>query len=182
MPEVTKITDHADRAKARLIQQSRDKTRIRQLLDALNEQSQDYEDDIFPLFQLLDIDAMEGAQLDGIGEIVGLTRDGRSDVEYRTALRQKIGINTSSGTPDEIISVFAIATGSTLVSIQYFEDHPAKFGIYGDAASYPADIASVIQSVSPAAVGVGIYHRLRQEGSADLITQEGGGAIFVNSP
>lgn len=71
-----------------------------------------------------------GAQLDGIGSIVGEARRGRSDFDYRRAIIIRIAINTSKGTPEDAINVFALVTGSTIV--QLLEYFPGVVSITGN--------------------------------------------------
>jgi hypothetical protein len=171
MPVVSQITDHADQAKARLTQQFRDRQRIRDLLDAFNAQTQDCEDEIFPLFQILDIDVMVGAQLDGIGEIVGQLRNGASDADYRIAIRGKIVINQGSGTPDEVILGYQFYTGSTLSSIDLSEEFPAGYVIYGDGTD-PSNLLSLMEAVSVGGVYVGLLDLLEWEDSDGALWED----------
>lgn len=168
---VTPITTHAADAKARLLQQFKDKANIEALLDAINVEVQRYEDEVMDLSDVLDIDLMGGVNLDNIGKIVGQPREGRSDADYRVAIRAKIGVNYSSGTPDEVIASFERITGST--DVTYAEDYPAGLWIYGDAPTYPDDILDQIDALAPASVYIGIMVRMLQEGTSEFILIEG---------
>jgi hypothetical protein len=176
---VTKITTHSADALARLLQQLKGKDNIAALLNAINAQVQQFENDTMSLSDLLDIDLMGGVNLDNIGDIVTQPREGRSDADYRQAIRDKISRNAGSGTPDQLIEIFRILTGSTLSSIDLLEYFPAGYGIYGDAATYPSNILESMDAATGAAIYVGIYERLTKEGSSDLITTEAGDAIYV---
>lgn len=181
MPEITQITTHVADARARIIHQFRGLTNYQTILDAIVDQIQDFEDASFDLFDLLDIDVMTGVNLDTIGEIVGEARQGKTDANYRIAIRQAISTRYGSGTPDELITLFQYLTGSTLGDIDYYPDYPAGYGIYGDAASYPAGTFDSMERASPAGVYVALFSRLTKEGSSDLITTEGGDAIYLRS-
>ncbi len=176
---VTPITTHAADALARLLQQFKDKARIEALLNAINVEVQRFEDEVMDLSDVLDIDVMGGVNLDNIGDIVDQAREGRSDSDYRQAIREKIFRNVSSGTADQIITIFKNLTGSTVVD--YLEDYPAGFCIYGDAASYPNGTLGAIDASAPAGVYVCLLTRLLQEGTSDLITTEAGDAIYLRS-
>lgn len=167
---VTPITTHAADARARLLQQFKDKPRIQALLDAINVEVQRYEDEVMDLSDVLDIDAMGGVNLDHIGDIVGQPREGRSDADYRTAIREKIARNVSSGTPDQVIQAFRGITGAT--SIDYDEDYPAGYVIYGDG-SQPASLVDSMKAASPAGVYVGLLDF--------LIWEDGDGALWEDS-
>jgi hypothetical protein len=148
------------------------------LVRAFANEVQDIEDADFPMLSLLDIDTMIGAQLDGIGDILTEPRAGQNDANYRVALKAKAARITASGTPEQIIERFITLTGST-PPVDFFEDFPAGYGIYGDAASYPSDILTSMEAASAVGVYVAIFQRLTKEGSSDLITTEGGDAIYT---
>ncbi|MCK4960818.1 MAG: DUF2612 domain-containing protein, partial [Planctomycetes bacterium] len=59
---------------------------IKKILKSFIEQVQDIEDSAQPFFDLLEIATQTGAQLDGIGEIVGQPREFFDDVTYRQLL------------------------------------------------------------------------------------------------
>jgi hypothetical protein len=176
----TIITDHDARAKARLLQQYKGKPNLEDFLDALNAQTQDYEDAVHPMLELLDIDTMVDDQLDKIGEIVTEPRNGASDANYRIAIRGKIAVMVGSGTPDEIIALFERITSSTNMFFWEDEDVPATFGIWGDAASYPASTLDQLDNAAPAAVQVSTLVRWQKEGSSDLITWEDTSTAYLN--
>ena len=180
MPEMTKITTLAVDAINRLIAQFKDKPKLEAFLNAVSNELQAFENASFELNSLLDIDTMEGAQLDGIGTIVVEPRQGKSDAEYRVALRQKIAANAGSGEPESVIETFLLVTGSTVAT--YMEDYPAGFGIYGDAASYPSGSLEAVRDASPAGVYLTFFSRLQKEGSSDLILTEAGDEIWLRSP
>lgn len=74
----------------------------------------------------------EGAQLDTIGIIVGLSRQGRDDTSYRSLLYTKIDINVSSGQPEKIISAIKILFDTE--NVEYTPVYPAKFRIWTDGS------------------------------------------------
>lgn len=113
MSNIVKITDHEDQAVARLASQFRDRDLIAGLVQSFVKQHQGMEDAIDQLLNERLIDTAIGEQLDGFGQIVGEDRQGRADDEYRIALKARMGRNTSEGTPDDVINVFNLLTGST---------------------------------------------------------------------
>lgn len=176
----TIISDHADQAKARRLEQFKQSPNLAAILDAFSAQAQDYEDAVHPMLALLDIDTMVDDQLDKIGELVNEPRAGATDANYRLAIRAKIAVIIGSGTPDELIELFDTLTGST--TIDYLELYPAGLGIYGDAASYPANTLEALDDSAVGGVYVALLTRLLQEGTTDLILQEGtSDAIYLQS-
>jgi hypothetical protein len=129
---VTQITDYEARAQARLPEQFKGKELINALVAAIANESQDFENAVFPLFDLLDIDIMIGAQLDGIGDILTEGRNGRNDADYRLALKAKGARITASGTPEQVIERY-IALTSPTGAVTYLEAFPAGFCLFSDA-------------------------------------------------
>jgi len=176
MPVITQITTHIADAKARLLSQFQGKTRIEGLLDAFSQQVQDYEDAVIPLESLLDIATQEGAQLDGIGTILGEAREGRTDADYRTALTERIAALYSSGEPEAVIQAYILATGSA--SVLYAPDYPAKFEISGDG-SEPDDLLGLIEASAPAGVGVKLIAELEWDDSDGVLWDDGDTALVA---
>lgn len=128
---------------------------IKKIMKAFLEQVQDIEDLTQPFFDRLNIATQEGAQLDGIGEIVGQPREFFDDVTYRQLLFLRIVRNMSEGTPEELIEIFETMTGAQIV--QYIEQFPAAFTLTAINPTYLFDypyIWEAIQKAKPAAVGI----------------------------
>jgi hypothetical protein len=117
---LTKKTTHAAEALDRLIAQFREKTNLSAVLNAYTEQTQDDEQSAWELFTERALGVAVGSQLDGIGSIVGESRDGRSDTLYELAIRAQIRLNTMSGTADEILEIIALLTTNQHTLIEYF--------------------------------------------------------------
>lgn len=111
----TKIETHVSDAVDRLITQYKGKPRFIALISAFVAQHQIIEDKTFEFYQRLDILTAAGAQLDGIGEIVGQTRGGLDDENYRILIFAKIGQNVSNGDPERLITIFKLLTGASFV-------------------------------------------------------------------
>lgn len=106
----TKITDHVQQALARLLEQYKRKPNIAAFYTAFIQQIQDEEDAIFALDETRQLYngttyPAVGAQLDGIGEIVGIDRNGLSDAEYLIFILGKIATNFSDATPPTVESI-----------------------------------------------------------------------------
>lgn len=104
------ITDHVQQALDRLLQQYQGKPNYAAFFTAFIQQIQDLEDAIFSLDegrQLYDgsVYPSVGAQLDGIGQIVGISRNGLDDSEYLVFILGKIASNFSDTTVDTMVSI-----------------------------------------------------------------------------
>ncbi len=67
-----------------------------------------------------------GVQLDGIGVIVGETRQGLTDLKYRRVLQAAIIRNRSAGTPEEMYDVVQAALGPA-VRLEFGPESNAGF-------------------------------------------------------
>lgn len=104
----TRITTHAADAVSRLVSQYKGSPRVAGLVDALMGEVQLLEDAIY------DLDAArslfghpEGAQLDKLGELIGVERNGLSDATYLSVLRGAISENNSDGTSATVVRAAA---------------------------------------------------------------------------
>ena len=99
------------------------------------------------LYQFYDVDAMGGVNLDILGRIVDVPRDGDTDMAYRP--RIKLGLSSDlNGTPDEIMSTIRSVFGATYV--EYIPEYPAGFFAYTDAENMTRE---ELERISPAGVG-----------------------------
>lgn len=155
---VTKITTHEADAKARLPEQFKNKQVINAIVGAIGLEMQALEDAIFPMFDLLDISIMIGAQLDGIGDILTEPRGGATDVNYRLALLDKAARITASGTPEQVIERIITLTSPT-GAVDYREDFPAGYSIFSDG-SQPTGLLTTMIGASPTGVFVGLLDLL----------------------
>ena len=160
---VTEITTHVDDAKARLVQQYKNKSRIAGILKALVDQIQELETVGKELNDERSVSASIGVQLDKIGEIVGITRlGGESDALYRARINARISLNVSEGEPERLISTFILLIGADSVLLQ--ELPPADVAIssatdFADQDEVDAALA-ILESVAPAGVRInyiGVY-------------------------
>jgi hypothetical protein len=127
---LTRIPSHYEAAITRLASQFKTKPRIQALVEDFIRPLDLLEDEIFRVLNFRWIDTATGQQLDGLGRIVGETRKGRNDQRYRLALRIRIAINVSKGTPEEVISIFSLVTGAT--DVRMYEYFPGVVEIYGN--------------------------------------------------
>jgi hypothetical protein len=128
--------DLQEEVEGRIVEQFKNKDNILAIVTYLTTQVTQLQTMFLQLAVLYQVASAEGEQLDGIGQIVGEERFGRSDEQYRPALLARIRLNLSRGTAEDIIElVRAVAGESAIVKIrEYF---PASF------------IAEVIDAVDP---------------------------------
>jgi hypothetical protein len=148
---LTEKTTHAAESRARLISQFTRQANINGVVTAQADQSQDEETTLFDLLEQRSIDSSIGAQLDGLGQIVGEDRKGKADELYRTYLKARILVNISSGTEPQINEIADLlindANGQT-----YREYYPAAWKIVVNDA-LTDDIDAIANLLSEADVG-----------------------------
>ena len=127
---LTRIPSHISTAIDRLASQFKTKPRIQGLVRNFVRPMDNIEDELFRILNFRWVDTATGIQLDGMGSIVGERRRGRTDEAYRLAIRTRIAINISKGTPEEVIAIFGLLTGSTDTRI--YEYFPGVVEIYGN--------------------------------------------------
>lgn len=122
---------------------------------------QDVENLLTDILVNSEINEAEGRQLDILGDLFGESRKGRGDFDYRLGLKARIAVNTSNGTPDEILEILTILTGSPDVSI--FEHYPSEFAVAATVTrnggslnaidNLPPNIRQSIKEAGPIGVG-----------------------------
>jgi hypothetical protein len=120
------ITDHAGRAVARLATQLRGKPKMQTLVRALARQAQEIEDAAWPIL-LETVETAAGVQLDKLGRLVGQARSGRTDAGFRLWIRARVLLNRSSGTPEQILTLFTTLTAGSAARVVNEEQYPAGF-------------------------------------------------------
>jgi hypothetical protein len=147
---ITKITTHTDDAIGRLTSQYQDADKLKGLIQLWGERIQALEDVAYDLLTQRWTDAAEGAQLDGIGEIVGEPRLGRTDAEYRDAIEIRISLNRSGGEPERIIEFLRRIAGAS--TVEYNEVYPASIELFV-GSGVTLEQAQRTRELVPAAVG-----------------------------
>lgn len=149
-------TTHIAELVGNLVEQFKAQPKLVGFLTAFARQIQEAENAAFEVLADSAIDSAVGVQLDGIGDIVGLPRDGLADPEYRTEIKAKILVNLSSGTIEQMIAVAAamVGTTKTIRLTEYTGSDPAliELEIVETIAEDGARIARLLESAKPAGV------------------------------
>jgi hypothetical protein len=102
------------------------------------------------LLVLTTIDGASGVQLDGLGQIVGIARQGLEDDPYRSLIRAYIKVNISGGTIEDMNEIVRLATNTSVAdgafgltegglaefSIECTQALPAGVGLIAAEAMY----------------------------------------------
>ena len=99
------VTDHTEEAQGNVLSQFEDATTLADLIASYTDRVQELEFAVFPVMSARSIDYATTDRLDGIGQILDVARQGRTDVGYRLRLRAELLILKSNGTVDELIAI-----------------------------------------------------------------------------
>lgn len=157
---MVQITNQFERALALLVSQFRGQkldgqlTNLQKLIKVLVTPAQRLEDVKWQLKTERWLSTAVGVQLDEIGVILGLPRElNESDDDYRERLEFQIFINTTSGTPEEVMAVLAFLTQASHVN--YHDIGIACFQLETNGLKFPNPTNQLndgIFQVSPAGV------------------------------
>jgi len=123
----TKINNHTEAALARLLQQYKGQPQLASLITGFVDQFQDLEDAIYSLDEGRQLAFAYGKQLDGIGELVGIQRNGLSDLEYLIFILGTIAENFSNTTLPTILNIANTIFEPAVLTLK--EMFPAEVGI-----------------------------------------------------
>lgn len=114
MSDPTLNTDHVTEGLGRLLTQFKGRPNIEGVLQSYLEQVQELEVVFFALMVERYVLTAIGAQLDGIGDIVGEARGGKDDTNYRAAILGRIARNADHSRIEDLLEMFvALLPGFT---------------------------------------------------------------------
>lgn len=122
----TPVTNHADQAVDRLLTQFRDRERLEGVVRALVAETQQIEDHRWEITNGRRIDDAAGYQLDLLGKLLGVERNGAADETYRTRLHVAWRLNTSSGSVEDLHELFDLLSPG---SVRVDESYPASVSV-----------------------------------------------------
>lgn len=154
-----KITTHVQDGLNQLLQQYKERPFIVGMFTAMIQQMQDIEDalyDLEPDCQLWNGTSIPaiGAQLDGIGEIVGILRNGLPNDEYALFLFGKIAENFSQDTVSDVINVAAYLFQAPIMLLQPI--YPAGVVVEALGIVIPPGLWSLAAQLVQGSLGAGI--------------------------
>lgn len=174
------ITSEWEILETLLLEQYKESPKYIGILQAVATEADRLEACLWEFIQLLDIDAMEGAQLDLLGKIAKCLRIQQGvvldDVAYRVVLKAAFRARTS-GTPEEIIAAVLDATQSTVVS--YLTEYPAAYWLIFDGSV--AITQDYLERISPAGV-LPFQACYLRDVFEDFIVDANGDSILVVGP
>ena len=153
---VVTATDVAANGEARLLPQFERSTKLKGLLRSLLGEVQPTEDVLLQVMSQTGIDTAVGVQLDTLGKLLNVSRGSSDDDEYRTRLYSQISLNSANGTPENIITLVRLVTGSQDVVLNEY---------------FPAEAHVQVRGGNPV-----------PEGFLDLVSPAGVGTFLATAP
>lgn len=171
------ITNHVDRALARLRSQYQGKPKIEAFVTALLEPIQDLEDALWTLYVGRILDTATFAQLDAIGYIVGEPRLGRIDDDYRRFIRARIKTNRSNGLHEELLAITRLVLDDETAELELVPQHPASLLLRITGTIITDEVAEILLDFLRDSVAAGVRLILEYIPSADTDTLRFDGVI-----
>lgn len=140
------IKDYSSQGLDRLLSQFSDKPNIKAILESFLGSLSTTQTDSLAMLDYLDIDTATGYLLDNIGGIVGEKRLGNTDETYREKIKIRIFLNSSRGTPNDLLEALDLLTDST--RIQLFEHFPNHSIFYSNSSTMSTNIANTLSAAS----------------------------------
>lgn len=160
MGNPTQNTTRATTAQNRFVDVFREKADLLSFMTALTDETQALENAFFQLFTGFNVNTAVGTQLDAIGAVVGVSRNGATDTVYRIRVRARIMINLSSGTPNQILRMVNLLTPDGTAS-KFRPFYPASFEVETTgplSTSDAKEIGSALIEMTPAGVNSGLLY------------------------
>ena len=177
LPELLDVGgDHAAEAIARLPEQFKAKANIAALISSIVAPMQDVEDALQQLLTERRITTAAGIQLDAIGRVVGQSRIGLSDTDYRRYLLARVSANRSQGTSENILRVARMIVNDATVDIELDNQGAAALVMRIPRSATDATLASILLDFLRSSTTGGVRLLLEYQAvvDADVFTLDGG--------
>lgn len=124
------IIDFIARARGRMLQQFKreEAPNLDKLLQVLIAEIQEAENELYELRVLRSVSTASGEQLDVLGDLVGIDRNGLSDIDFRNEIFLQIAINNGGGQEPVLSALLSNLTDATVIDI--WEIFPAGLDIF----------------------------------------------------
>lgn len=173
--------DVAERTLDLLLGEFREKENWDKFIRIIVDLQQELEGVFSDLLTKVSLDTAEGAQLDQLGEIIGVLRGALTDDEYRELLIFQIALNRSSGEAEFIMQAVLILTDATRVHL--IESFPAGMEIFTNGTVIPNLLKEKINDLAAGGVQI-IYAAVGPEVpfsfDSELPTQYGKGYGWID--
>lgn len=119
--------EHHEQMADRIPSHFADGVNILKMIEIFAERVQNIENTTYSMIVARQLNTAQGAQLNQYGAIVGQSREGRSDAEYRRIIRAKIAVNLSQGRRPDILNAMPAYVGANVLSMWLQDQYPAGY-------------------------------------------------------
>lgn len=182
MTSIAPIQNHVDLALGRLVTQYRSAPRVKALITSVVTRVQTVEDALGQVAaqRFLYGDTAQGAQLDDVGALAGIARNGLDDATYRVLIRGEIAKNNSNSTIEALLNVARIIFQAADVWVT----SPNTFGTARNVISAEISLAIGSPKTDPALYGllIGILQATLAGGMTlvSVVTFDAAGAFAMD--
>lgn len=148
------MVDHVAEGLKYLPSEFSDSPIVREILTIYLERLQAIEEVLDDIISQRSIDDAEGVQLDGLGEILGVKREGLSDIDFRNRLQIQKILNASEGTYPVVFDLWKRLLGSDQASIT--PEYPAGVALYSGVGISDFSIMDTLTQALPLTVTASI--------------------------
>lgn len=176
------LVSHCQAAADLLIAQYQDQPLIRAWLCSYLDRLQDIDTATASLYEnALDLDNAAGVHLDLLGRIVREPREGRSDEDYRRALRVRVLVNRSQGRIEDLIGIVDLFEGGDPeILVREYQPARVHVAVLAPAVNEPAALHVRLRRAKAAGVSL---QTITHPGAPDAarVFQLGNGAASVDT-
>lgn len=149
------------------------------IIELLAGELQDLEDAMVEVVGAFDKNTAVGVQLDMLGEIADVRREGRDDTAYRPLVILGLSV-LNSGTPEQVISQVLASGGAS--PIRYIPRYPGKYLLaLGDGSTVDPATSLMVAKISPAGIGGDVATGLAfSDDDEDLVLDSDGNWFIVD--
>ncbi len=151
---VVQINDNVQQALNRLMEQYKRLPRLTAIITALVDQIQDLEDAVYSLNEGRQVYGSYGEQLDALGTIVGIQRNGLSDAAYLVFILGTIAENNSDTTMNTMTNI--VATLFSVTSVFARDLYPAAVAFGVGSSTLDPELYNTVVAIIEASLGAGI--------------------------
>jgi hypothetical protein len=156
------IANYTEEGLSRLLSQLKDKPNIDGILRAYLKEVTRTQSDSLSLLDSFDIETAYGFILDNLGRVVDSKRLGRGDESYRQAIKNRIYLNSSEGTPNQLIQILQLLSGDD--TVKFFEHLTFNPKFFSISSLISRDMAQTLKESSVATTSeVGIYNTVNND-------------------
>lgn len=147
------------------------------------DESQALNDAATALLPATSLEEAVGVQLDGLGQIIGIERQGLTDTQYRSLLRAYIVVNTSTGTIEELNTIARLASNTTAAAQRFtlVESTPADF-LIEFTLTLPVGIGEIVAEAVYQGKAAGVHGQTMYAEQVPIFAFDGANGADFDGP